>query len=546
MEPCAKLIVFLRDQKLEFILNKENMTIGRGVNQSIVINEPTISRLHAKIFIRDGSYFLEDLSTFQKTYLNKGTIQIPKNLKHKDIIQLGNVKSLFLLEKLKPEEQHVLEEVQYTFKGDYQKGEEDDIHAPIQAEVSDIFASVEDVLDDKEQVEIEEAPLSTGESLDMPLSEIPFANPVTFTEEAPPVVNVVSRVLDAHILCENTRQCMPITKEAIYIGFDSINEIQIADPYFSKVHFALLFNKKSNKYYLKNMGDKEVRCNGTPIENMEELDHYSIISTGKYKFHFFSGFQEVADLQKIMLEEIQNNAFPMRFFPELPGETVILDSSALQLKGEYQFMGAPSPFLKNVFFTKDVDSSKYMFLGEIIGNKDDLPSSTIDPYLVKIQGIFETILEYETIPLQIMKDFNRIIYSKYKGLSINGTLIMLHRDNIIWVGDGVCSPIAYLEGKSIIQSSKGMPIGCYKNFLGYEQRLTWKENDKILFFTSGLLGCNLKSQSLLVTLESLKLLLGSKISQEGFSLGKLTEDLLGKIETHQEILLTLISREPLG
>lgn len=549
MELCAKLIVYLRDQKLEFILNKESMTIGRGVNQSIVINEPTISRLHAKIFVRDGSYFLEDLSTFQKTYLNKGTLQIPKNLKHKDIIQFGNVKSLFLLEKLRPEEEDILKEVQYTFKGDYEKEDEqeqepqDDFHTPIQAEVSDIMASVDEVLDDKDEIEIEEAPLSTGESLDMPFSDIPFANPVTFSGKSPVVSN---RVLDAQILCENTRQCMSVKKEAMYVGFDSINEIQIADPYFSKVHFAVLFNKKSDKYYLKNMGDKEVRCNGRPIENMEELDHYSIISTGKYKFHFFSGFQEVADLQKIMWEEIQNNTFPMRFFPELPGETVILDSSVLQLRGEYKLLGNPTPFLRNFFFTKDVESSKYIFLGEVKGDKDDLPSSTIEPYLIKIQGIFETILEYETIPLQIMKDFNRIVYTKFKGLSINGTLVMLHRDNVIWVGDGVCSPIAYLDGKCSIQSSKGMPIGCYKNFLGVEERVTWKDNDKLLFFTSEVLNCQLKSQSLLVTLESLKLLLGSKINEDGFDLVKLTDDLSSKIDVQQEMLFALICREPLS
>jgi len=123
---------------------------------------------------------------------------------------------------------------------------------------------------------------------------------------------------------------------------------------------------------------------------------------------------------------------------------------------------------------------------------------------------------------------------------------MLHRDDIIWIGDGVCSPIAYLDGKCSIQSSKGMPLGLYNNFFGSEERITWKENDKVLFFTSEILSCNLKSQNLLVTLESLKLLLGSKIEEQDFSLEKLVADLTGKVDIPQQVLFALVHREPLS
>lgn len=71
-----------------FRLNKPTMTIGRNANNDIVIPEPTISAYHATITIENGSFFINDLSSTNGTFVN-GTKIDKKILKSGDLIKLG-------------------------------------------------------------------------------------------------------------------------------------------------------------------------------------------------------------------------------------------------------------------------------------------------------------------------------------------------------------------------------------------------------------------------------------------------------------------------
>ena len=51
-------------------LDKSEMFLGRDLNNEIVINDPEISRRHARLFVQGTSYIIEDLGSTNGTLLN--------------------------------------------------------------------------------------------------------------------------------------------------------------------------------------------------------------------------------------------------------------------------------------------------------------------------------------------------------------------------------------------------------------------------------------------------------------------------------------------
>lgn len=82
------------------ILKKE-VTIGRGKNNDIDLNDETVSRNHATILETKAGYLLTDLGSFNGTQLNDVSIQ-SAILNHEDLIKIGLNKLTFLTTK-KPE-----------------------------------------------------------------------------------------------------------------------------------------------------------------------------------------------------------------------------------------------------------------------------------------------------------------------------------------------------------------------------------------------------------------------------------------------------------
>jgi len=74
-----------------FILNKNNMILGRENNSDIAINDPLISKKHCKITLnKDGHFQIEDLESTNSTYINGKLLKKPVTLNYGDRIIIGN------------------------------------------------------------------------------------------------------------------------------------------------------------------------------------------------------------------------------------------------------------------------------------------------------------------------------------------------------------------------------------------------------------------------------------------------------------------------
>lgn len=77
-----------------FALDREEVTIGRAKDNTIVIESPTVSGHHCSIRRDSNGFLLKDLESTNGTRLNSKEISEAR-LRPKDIIQIGSVEFLF-------------------------------------------------------------------------------------------------------------------------------------------------------------------------------------------------------------------------------------------------------------------------------------------------------------------------------------------------------------------------------------------------------------------------------------------------------------------
>jgi hypothetical protein len=77
-----------------YALEKTEMFIGRDLDNDIVINDPEVSRRHARLFLQGKTYVLEDLGSTNGTVVNGQRLMGPYILKDGDAITLGEVVNL--------------------------------------------------------------------------------------------------------------------------------------------------------------------------------------------------------------------------------------------------------------------------------------------------------------------------------------------------------------------------------------------------------------------------------------------------------------------
>ncbi|MGI6394107.1 MAG: diguanylate cyclase [bacterium] len=70
-------------------IDDDSIVIGRDDDCNIVVNDPSVSRKHLKIFRKEKQFFVEDLGSTNKTYVNDDEVSIRK-LENGDRIKLGN------------------------------------------------------------------------------------------------------------------------------------------------------------------------------------------------------------------------------------------------------------------------------------------------------------------------------------------------------------------------------------------------------------------------------------------------------------------------
>ncbi len=75
-------------------LKQDEITIGRDIGNTIVINDAEISRRHARMVMQAGSYVLEDLGSTNGTFVNGQRLIGPHVLRHGEVVMFGEKVSL--------------------------------------------------------------------------------------------------------------------------------------------------------------------------------------------------------------------------------------------------------------------------------------------------------------------------------------------------------------------------------------------------------------------------------------------------------------------
>jgi uncharacterized protein YkwD len=93
---CCRLVSMGSSHPREYSLDKPTIAIGSHSSNDIVLGETTVSRRHATITRKTGSYELADLGSTNGTFVNGGRVRKPIALKRGDEIKFGSVRVAFV------------------------------------------------------------------------------------------------------------------------------------------------------------------------------------------------------------------------------------------------------------------------------------------------------------------------------------------------------------------------------------------------------------------------------------------------------------------
>ncbi len=83
-----------------YIVNQENITIGRDSSCDICLDDPLVSKVHSRITVEDQRIFkIEDLGSTNGTYLNKKRLSRPTQMYYSDRVVIGSSIFRFFIEE---------------------------------------------------------------------------------------------------------------------------------------------------------------------------------------------------------------------------------------------------------------------------------------------------------------------------------------------------------------------------------------------------------------------------------------------------------------
>jgi hypothetical protein len=77
-----------------FTIESGSIQVGRVADNDIVLPDPNVSRVHARVWHRDDAYFVTDLSSTNGTWVNEERIS-EAELKDDDVIRFGSTRLIF-------------------------------------------------------------------------------------------------------------------------------------------------------------------------------------------------------------------------------------------------------------------------------------------------------------------------------------------------------------------------------------------------------------------------------------------------------------------
>ena len=87
----AVLVLLQGGQAVPYPLDGDEILIGRHPDCGVQLKSSAVSRRHARVFIKDGRYLIEDLGSGNGTSVNGQTIASATPLEAQDRIKLGPV-----------------------------------------------------------------------------------------------------------------------------------------------------------------------------------------------------------------------------------------------------------------------------------------------------------------------------------------------------------------------------------------------------------------------------------------------------------------------
>ena len=87
--PRSLVVLDERGSKLDTVRLDGTLQVGRAEACQIRLPDTYASSFHARIYSRDGSWFVEDLGSTNGTYLNQRRVTAPAELRAGDRIRIG-------------------------------------------------------------------------------------------------------------------------------------------------------------------------------------------------------------------------------------------------------------------------------------------------------------------------------------------------------------------------------------------------------------------------------------------------------------------------
>ena len=103
MSPSFRLVLKSgQNAGQEFSFDVDEVTIGRDLGNSVVINDPEVSRRHARLYYQGVNYVIEDLGSTNGTSVNGQRLVGPYILRSGEVITFGEHTNL-LFESVSPD-----------------------------------------------------------------------------------------------------------------------------------------------------------------------------------------------------------------------------------------------------------------------------------------------------------------------------------------------------------------------------------------------------------------------------------------------------------
>jgi pSer/pThr/pTyr-binding forkhead associated (FHA) protein len=88
-QPKTLVVTDAEGTSRTYPLAQEPLAIGRADGCQVVLGDTYASQMHARVFPKDGNWFVEDLGSTNGTYLNRAKVTAPAEVGAGDEIRIG-------------------------------------------------------------------------------------------------------------------------------------------------------------------------------------------------------------------------------------------------------------------------------------------------------------------------------------------------------------------------------------------------------------------------------------------------------------------------